>query len=573
MPRETLRALDADVGRIMLSGGASAPSDEALHARRAALAKFSAKVPALAKVTEQIDKVLASPPRAAVGELMNLAVMSGQLRGAQAAPGRIAGDLAPLESIAPIETPLAPTDIEALLRALTWGGPGRAETIRDAVARGAVRDLRLLKAWVDALDDARVGDIVARDAIPMLGEAAVGLLFEALRLDGDASDGRRLECIAAIRGTGARSLIDEAITKGSAPLRAAGIRALARIDREATEPLAIDMLANDKNRGVRAAAAEALSKSASLASLEVLLGALKDAQEVRVAAANALGTHEHPEAGARLLSLLTPESLGIKPYKDSSSKHASAQSKAQQKAQEAAVRETDEQVEYVTLIMTALGPHDNDEIKKRLLEVWKNHEMLSVRLAAGRALLASPDPKVLETLAESLDDTSDWSVQRIAIEAFFKDSATLYERALPWFEPERIAKAGGVKAARVILWNVTNLGHAARDARWVDLFAKLLENPKLAEWAALGLLKAGDKSRVERILDLLPTFEEHEFGERVVQALEHVSDPSMLPALKKCHGALEKKLHKKKDPYAWGAGMLRGLEMLIARIEKTAAVT
>ena len=48
---------------------------------------------------------------------------------------------------------------------------GRVAVITDAIARDRVRDLRLFTAWIDALSDGRIGELVATEVLPRLGDA------------------------------------------------------------------------------------------------------------------------------------------------------------------------------------------------------------------------------------------------------------------------------------------------------------------------------------------------------------------------------------------------------------------
>src|SRR5262249_11873673 len=151
------------------------------------------------KVADQIAKVTSAKGRASATELLNLAVVSAQLRAAQAQPARRDGEPAELPAVPPLETPLGDREIDPLYRALTsWGG-GRSELVESAIERGVVRDLRLLDPWLAALSDQALAELSAR-AVPMFGEAAVAPLTAALRLDGGAADVRRLGCLAKLQG-------------------------------------------------------------------------------------------------------------------------------------------------------------------------------------------------------------------------------------------------------------------------------------------------------------------------------------------------------------------------------------
>src|SRR5580704_354439 len=105
MPRETLPALERDAERLLFAGAQVARGDADLDARKQKLAPLGAKAPAIAKVVEQVEKVQKAGGKAAVTELMSLCALMAQVRGAQAAPAPVAGDLAPLPAAEPVESP------------------------------------------------------------------------------------------------------------------------------------------------------------------------------------------------------------------------------------------------------------------------------------------------------------------------------------------------------------------------------------------------------------------------------------------------------------------------------------
>ena len=88
MPKETLKALDRDVERLLFAGAQVARTDGDLDARKTRLAPLGAKAPAIAKVTEQIEKVQKASGKTAASELLSLAALMAQVRGAQAAPAQ-----------------------------------------------------------------------------------------------------------------------------------------------------------------------------------------------------------------------------------------------------------------------------------------------------------------------------------------------------------------------------------------------------------------------------------------------------------------------------------------------------
>jgi HEAT repeat protein len=501
MPRETLRALDADVERLLLAGGAMSGADDGLIARREALAKLGEKVPALAKVAEQVAKVLGQKPRAAAAELLNLSAVVTQLRGAQAQPAP-AGEASPLEPKPPLETPLPPNEVEALLRALRGDAKARAETIDDAVERKAVHDLRLLGPWLAALADPNIGDEVAA-GVAQLGEAALAPLSAAYDVKGGQADVRRLRClIGLVRDEEVKPLLLEAVEKGSTDLRAGGLEMLTSYYPADAEPLALSMLA-EKDGEIRAAAAEALAKLESEAAFTALLGAMGDRNSrVQRAVREALSQSKSPDATARLLALLTPEALDIeepKPPKKSKKKLTPAQQKALAKEQEKLAAEIQRKVDVVSAVMLILRARKDPAAAPPLLELWREHKHGDVRSAAGDALIGIGEPASMEAMTQALGDPKHEDDSQL-IDALFSLSPTAtYEKAAPYFTPEKLAQKKRswvtIEVMDRIAWSYGEdeiAKQLAGEPRWLDLFLRLITDKHLSYEAGEALGEALD---------------------------------------------------------------------------------
>jgi HEAT repeat protein len=501
MPRETLRALDADVERLLLAGGAMAGADDGLIARRDALVKLGEKVPALAKIAEQVAKVLGQKPRAAAAELLSLSAVVTQLRGAQAQPGQ-AGEAAPLEPKPPLETPLAPQELEALLKALRGDSKARAETIDDAVERKAVRDLRLLGPWLAALADPNIGDEVAA-GIAQFGEAALAPLKAAYDLKGGQTDVRRLRCLMAlIPEADIKPLLLEAVEKGSTDLRAGALEMLASYYPADAEPLALSML-KEKDGEIRAAAAEALAKSESEAAFAALLGAMGDRNNrVQRAISEALSKSQHPEATARLIALLTPEALDFeepKAPKKSKKKLTPAQQKALEKEQEKLAAEIQRKVDAVSAVTLILRARKDPAAAPPLLAIWRDHKHSDVREAAGEALIGIGEPASLEAMTNALGDPKHEDDSQLIEALFALDARAAYEKAAPYFAPEKLAQKKRFWVVGEVMdriaWSYGEdeiTKHLAGEPRWLDIFLRLLTDKHLSYEAGEALGEALD---------------------------------------------------------------------------------
>lgn len=593
MSKELFRALDGDVERLLVAGGGAAGADDGLMARREALAKLGEKVPFLAKMAEQAGKVAGAKARGAATELLNLSAMSMQLRGAQAGPRPVEGALGALAETAKLETPLPPFELEPLFYALTnsqppgrdRGGIKRNKVIASAVERGAVHDLRLIELWIAALRDNGIGDTIVEDVIPKLGEASVPYVLAAYDPKGNAPDARRLRAVVTVRGAAARELVDRAFDEGSLAVKASALELLGRLDPPAAEAKALALI-EDKNQVIRKACVRGLAKSKSDPALEALLKALDDTDEVREAAVKILGAFEHPKTTERLLGLLTPEALDIKPYKapraaaaakkatKAVKRTATRRAAAPSKEERDALRNIEKKTEYAVAVMEALGPRPlTPPTLERLVPVFRQHAIEKLRVAAGEALLRSRDPKALKVLAEEL--TSDvYELRMISVNAFFRlDPTNVPARAKEFFGEAALKDKKGPDRAELILEELATPGYhlgdyehyftdkkkrdddedddddddndddestpkkeePALDAAWVDVLLPALKHPKASKFHELyeALGRTRDARVVKPLSQLFETGKgnEHSIADALVAAGGKAAVPLFLKAL------------------------------------------
>lgn len=470
MATDVFRSLDLDIQRLLVAGGGSAGGDEGLFRAKDGLDKLAAKVPALKTAVEQIDKVLGAKARAAATELLNLGAINLKLRAAQARPAVDAAALAPLPAAAALETLVPQHDLEQIVRALTTGETftgqkiNRRKVIEDAAERGVFQDLRLLDLWCRAVAEQSVGDIVAEKIVPKLGEAAAARIEAQFKKDGKATDARRLNCLVACRGAGARPLLDDALKSGSAPVRAAAVHGIARVDPEGVEAVACAAYeAEKKAQEVRTACVEVLASARGDRALGLLLGALRDAGDVQQAAIASLQSLKHPATTERVLALLTPEALDIKPYKAPKAKKGQKLTKAQQQAaqkeEQDALKQIGKKTDFVDRVCQVLGKRPGDAVVERLIELFKGHAMSEVRASAARALKETGDRRALLALIEKLGDSDD-DIQELAVWAFFfLDTSTAYQRALPYFDDKAIATKEGKAIASTLYSEISGDGY------------------------------------------------------------------------------------------------------------------
>ena len=187
MPREQLRALAADVDRLIVAGSSSVAGDEGLGRRAEALRALAAKVPALGSIAGAIDRARAADAHSAARALLDLLLVVGQARAATATAG-VEGAVSPVDPAGPWETEAPVRDVYTVARALAEPGPGRVQVVGDAVEREACADLRLLGPLLDGRADPsrELADLIADRALPAFGRAVLPELSNRRDLRGAA---------------------------------------------------------------------------------------------------------------------------------------------------------------------------------------------------------------------------------------------------------------------------------------------------------------------------------------------------------------------------------------------------
>ncbi len=326
-PRELLQSLGADTSRLLVAGAASAPDDEGLRRRAAALSALARKVPAVAPIAAAVERVRGAEPGRAAVPLLDLLVL---VRRAQAvmATGGPGGPLDAVERAGPWQTALPADVASALYEGLTLRGrwPECERTTRGGLAP----DLRLLDALFAGLGQ-RSESLVAfvmQHGLPAFGRAAVAEARRRWDPQGKATDVRLLELLCRLdRAAGAEAcsraaragsplvrqralallpgvapaktaipVLVEALGEGSEKVRTSAQEALAQVGSAAVRALIAAL--TDENARTRAGAAAALGRIGAAAGRAVpaLLQALRDERgSVRAAAAQALG-HIGPAA-------------------------------------------------------------------------------------------------------------------------------------------------------------------------------------------------------------------------------------------------------------------------------------
>src|SRR5947209_3402911 len=174
MPREQLLGLTAEVDRLLSAGAPAACGNDNLRRRSKTLRDLGKQVAALVPVADAVDRVVQATPKQAGPVFLNLIAVTRQIR-ASLTSGSVEGDLQPLASRGPWQTPLSVRELQPIAEALTKSGSGREAVLHDARDRKLYGDLRLVQPLLDAMGDgyAPVAELATEHGMTALGPAVV----------------------------------------------------------------------------------------------------------------------------------------------------------------------------------------------------------------------------------------------------------------------------------------------------------------------------------------------------------------------------------------------------------------
>ncbi len=512
MPRETIRKLAEDVGRVLAAGAHLAAADPELKGDGAALEslaqKLGAKAPVLRVLAENLKRAVSAAGKDAARELVSLATQVTQVRAAQAALAPCEGALEPLAKVPEIGTPCNARDLYDLHDALVQSGQGRQEKVEQAIERGDVADLRLVDAAVQAIGDSWIGALVSQRMIPAFGPAIVAPVRARLRLKGGAVDARRLRALVAVEKERAQPLLEEAVKTGTAEVREAALDAIADHlpGRPELEGLVLELLEKERTGAVRRAAVRALSGYGSARSLEALLAAF-DRKDTREAAAEAVGSSRHPDAVSRLLEELA-EAVGGEGA-------AGGKKKA---------KTGDDARERAKMLLRALAPHADPRVAASAVEL-----MGRFGAAAAKAVVESGTPAQLARVADLLSG-KDGDVFPAAVRAALRlgpeDAFRRLTAALKG--KDRDGKVGLLRLAAAVKGI-----ESSPSPRWTEFLLEAFSSersPRVQALLARSLGVLGDRRAVPPLLELLGRAK-GELQGALVQALGRIKDPSALDPL------------------------------------------
>jgi len=264
-----------EMRRLAIAGSVVAGGDFRLKRLIAPLEQAGAKTPVFARVADAVKQVVDAKEQASAEALLELATLVIAILYTQGETGA-AGDLQLIESsdLGMPGVQASARVLKPLLEALTTTGSGRLELIRDAHARGAFRDLRLVKPALKALDDPypEVADLIAEQILPLYGKAIVSESRGKLDIKGRGGHPRRLRLLHALDPDGSRTLVKQALESVSKEVKVVAIECMGA----AAEDLSFLIeQASAKAADVRQAAYRALSASDDDDAVAVLQKALK----------------------------------------------------------------------------------------------------------------------------------------------------------------------------------------------------------------------------------------------------------------------------------------------------------
>jgi HEAT repeat protein len=435
MPREQLLGLAADVNRLLAAGSSAAAGHDGLARRARALREAGAKIPALTAVADAVERVTAAAPKQAGPAFLDLVLLARQLRASLSAVG-VEGKAEPPPPSGPWQTPGAAGDVYPAHEALTRSGSGgRAEALDDAIKRNRVGDLRLASALLAGLEDGSSGlaDMVAKQALPAVGQAVLPDLKARLDLQGKAADARRLLAICKIDARAGAELCRKALAEGSPALRIQALECLPEVGRPGEAEQAGLAHCRDKKLDVRQAALSALRLSKSDEALSALLAPLEEPDwSVYHTAKYALSELPHPKATARLVEGLNARVAAL-PAEVPLPKGGGKKAAALRAEAEKANRQRELQLDYILRNVETLGDRKRDtEAIPGALVLLARHPEARLRAAAVTALgqLGVGAPQVVSALAEALSDR-ETDVAEAAAEALGHLAPAQREAALP----------------------------------------------------------------------------------------------------------------------------------------------
>lgn len=502
MARETLRELDADTTRLLVAGAALAQGDEGLAAKRGALKELATKAPALAKVSAQLEALMNAAGRKSASELLNLAAMSAQIRGAQAKPADApAGALEKLEARQPIDTPLGSVAADKLYKVFIGKSDEPESVLETALKEEAVVDLRFARV-VNNLIGGGIDDELIVKVIKAYGEEAVRAVERDFDVKGGYTDATRLQILVAVRGNDAKPLVERAFNEGSPEVRAEALSQWKALDPKEAQSVALTRGLADKASDVVSTAIDILSDaSENDAVLDALFAKLAD-EDHGYAAQIALKKFVHAKLVERLIAAFTPELRTLPDYKAPKAKKGAkaatgSAAKAAKKEEEKRIREHQAKLNFAEYLMQVMGERLTPAMEDPLFDAWKNGKCEQIRFTAGEALAKTTREDIRKDLEKGVT-SKNWREREIAVNALVSDRSKALSRVKPFFDPKKAKDKHTMMVASSILDTIVDNAEyddngdmvlKDLDAGWGDLILPIADVPAVS-YNAMEILAA-----------------------------------------------------------------------------------
>jgi HEAT repeat protein len=307
MSREELYGLATDMDRLLGAGATTAVASDKLRDRGKIVTELAKKVPTLQPVAQAIDKVRNSSGKATATALLDLLVMTQQLRRSLTTSGEagsIEGNYPPSEW----KTPLGMKAFRNLHEALTHSKEDRYERVENAIKEKQVLDLRLLPLMIDEIEKSNtpLEGMLCDSGLALFGTSLLPELEAKINLKtGKVIDSRYLRVICGINPVRGREMCLAVLEEGTPVLRIAALHQLPKVGKPGEAEEWGMKMAKAKQSDLRHAALTSLCDAESEAAYEVLADALpsEDYME-RYAASESLQTIKYPQATKKLLERL-----------------------------------------------------------------------------------------------------------------------------------------------------------------------------------------------------------------------------------------------------------------------------
>lgn len=250
-----------ELRRLAIAGSNLAPGDFRLKKLVPTLEKAGAKAPVFAKVAEVTERLVDGKEKDAPQTMLELSTLVGAVLYTQGETGT-KGAIKAIETtdMGPLETGTSARVLKPLIEALTTTGSGRLEIIRDAIERGAFRDLRLVNPAIAAIDDpyGEIADLVCEKVLPKYGKVIYPGLRESFDHKARAGHVRRLKLMHALDPKETYELVELSLESGSKEMKVAALTCL-KGSKEGLPHLLDQVKAKAKD--VREAAYEGMSET------------------------------------------------------------------------------------------------------------------------------------------------------------------------------------------------------------------------------------------------------------------------------------------------------------------------